>query len=129
MGQIISGDFLAQVSIASLFLLTLKSLPLLLAGLFALMYLETKVDESGIFIRFFPFLNKHWTWAEIQSYELISYSPIGDFGGWGIRMSGRTTAYTVGGNHGLELKLNNGKRVVIGTQRPEALQEFLENQP
>ena len=51
----------------------------------------------------------------------ITYNPIMDFGGWGYRVSwkGKGTALNVKGNKGIELILKNGKKITIGTQKPE----------
>ena len=85
--------------------------------------LDTKVMESGVFIRFVPFHRK-WVifgFDSIQKAESITYSPIKDYGGWGIRYGKRGTAYNVSGNKGVLLSLADGKNVLIGSQSHEAL--------
>ena len=63
-------------------------------GLPLLMYtigLDTHVRESGIFIRFWPFHRK-WVVFDFDSFqkaEAITYSPLRDYGGWGIRYGKR----------------------------------------
>ena len=62
--------------------------------------------------------------AEIQQYEIRKYKPIIDYGGWGVRRGfGRKwqRAYNVSGNIGLQLYLTNGKKVLFGTQRSQAI--------
>jgi len=53
------------------------------------------------------------------------WSPIirvGSYGGWGIKRRNKNDkCYTVSGKLGLRLKLVNGKTILIGTQRKEAL--------
>jgi hypothetical protein len=88
--------------------------------------LEVWIDQDGIHYRFFPliFKNKLISKAEIQRYEIRKYSPILDYGGWGIRSGfGRKwgKAYNVTGNIGLQLYLTNGKKVLFGTQRSQAI--------
>lgn len=87
--------------------------------------LETIIKEDGIHIKFFPF---HWSWRHFK-WENISkcyvrqYSPIAEYGGWGLRfgMMGKGRAYNVSGDKGLQLQLSSGKRILIGTQMPEEL--------
>ncbi len=102
-----------------LFVLLLMS-PLLLS----LMNLKIEIREDGIYIRFTPFhLRFHKiAFSEIKSYEARTYRPIVEYGGWGIRYGlppGRNKAYNVLGNKGVELELKNGKRLLIGTQKPD----------
>lgn len=91
-------------------------------GLMASLRLNTEVREDGIYARFVPF---HLRWrrfafSDLKTIEARKYSPIMDYGGWGIRWSFAGTAYNVKGNMGIQLVLNNGKRVLIGTQQPDA---------
>jgi len=88
--------------------------------------LEVRIDQDGIHCRFFPLIIKTQfiSKEEIQRYEIRQYSPILDYGGWGVRRGfGRKwgKAYNVSGNIGLQLYLKNGKRVLFGTQRSQAM--------
>lgn len=86
--------------------------------------LEVSVDNSGIHYRFFPLELKVKTilFAEIRKYEIRKYRPLVDYGGWGRKRSLRWgRAYNVSGDTGLQLYLNNGKKVLFGTQKPQAL--------
>jgi hypothetical protein len=82
--------------------------------------LITEVRTDGIYIRFFPFHLSFLRFAfdSIKACEARTYSPIGEYGGWGIRYSWNGKAYNVSGNQGVQLELNNGKRILIGTQHP-----------
>lgn len=86
--------------------------------------LKTKIDEQGIHFGFYPFKTKlHCiSWHELSKATVRTYNPIGEYGGWGYRIawfgnSGK--AYNVKGNQGIQLELNNGKRILIGTQKPD----------
>ena len=59
--------------------------------------------------------------------EVVSYRPLADYGGWGIR-SGRDGERVLNarGNRGVRLDLADGSRLLIGSQRPEALALALE---
>ena len=86
--------------------------------------LVTEVRSDGIYIRFVPF---HFSFhkiplEEVKSFEVRKYNALREYGGWGIRYGPQGKAYNVGGNRGMQLELADGKRVLIGSQRPE---EFL----
>lgn len=90
--------------------------------------LTTIISEQEISIRFnfFHRKSKIITWNEIQKAEIITYNPIMDYGGWGIKYGGlNSIAYNVSGNQGLQLYLKNGKKILIGTQKPEELQNII----
>lgn len=104
--------------------------PLLSIILILIPKLETRIQEDGIYIKFFPF---HWSykiykWSDISKAYVRQYNPLGEYGGWGIRFGfGNGKAYNVSGNTGLQLELHNGKKVLIGTNRPDELEKVLSN--
>lgn len=59
--------------------------------------------------------------SEIASAEVRTYSPIMEYGGWGIRWGPGGKAYNARGNRGVQLVLRSGERVLVGSQRPEEL--------
>ena len=86
--------------------------------------LEVWVDQEGIHFRFSPLIRKTKliSKAEIQRYEIRKYRPIFDYGGWGVKRKFKWgKAYTVSGNIGLQLYMTNGKKVLFGTQRSQAI--------
>jgi hypothetical protein len=89
--------------------------------------LTTEIRNDGLYVRFFPFHLSFTRIAthEIKRFESRTYSPLGEYGGWGIRFGKKGKAYTVSGNRGVQLELTNGKRLLIGSQRPEELVETL----
>lgn len=98
--------------------------PLLL--FFLVVRLNTQIDEKGISIRFLPFVrNKTWLWEEISEVYITEYS-IADYGGWGYRIGKNGIAYNTKGKFGLQLLLKNNSRIMIGTQKPEQIQEIID---
>lgn len=111
-------------------LLFVEILILFFTCLFLILKLETRIHNNGISVRFYPFQLQfnYFAWEDILYFNIKEYSAIKDYGGWGIRKSlnWKNTAYIVGGKKGLELQLKNGRRVLIGTQKPEKINNLLE---
>lgn len=99
--------------------------------LFVLLKLETRITADGIYYRLFPFTLRfrRIPFNEIRSYFIRKYNPITEYGGWGIRFSMKREgiAYTVSGMMGLQIYLNSGKNILIGTRQPDALISVLNN--
>lgn len=83
--------------------------------------LNTQVTGEGIHLRTLYVVSRLIRFNDIVSAEDVQYRPIRDYGGWGIRFSRKGMAYNMSGNHGVKLKLKNGKRVLIGSQRSAEL--------
>ena len=103
-------------------------LMIVVIALVMLSKLTTEVSETGISFRMTPFHNKvrSYEWSDIDTVEVRKYSPLKEYGGWGLRIGLQGTAYNVKGNMGLQLVTHEGKRILIGTQRPGELVEVLE---
>ncbi len=86
--------------------------------------LVTEVRTDGLYVRFLPFHLRFIKFpaSDIRNCELIVYSPIRRFGGWGIRWNwSGERAYTMNGNEAVEIRLTSGEVVVIGSERPMEL--------
>ncbi|MEO7145824.1 MAG: hypothetical protein ABI165_20205 [Bryobacteraceae bacterium] len=59
--------------------------------------------------------------AEIKSVKTVTYDPVRDCGGYGIRMTSQGKAYTAGGTRGVRIELAGGGTVLIGSERPDEL--------
>jgi hypothetical protein len=91
--------------------------------------LTTTVDKHGIAVQFFPFHRKPrvFPFEAITSWTVREYSPLWEYGGWGLRFNfNGDMCYNVSGKIGLDIKLQNGDKVMIGTQRGDELRELLE---
>lgn len=102
-------------------------LSLLLPLSFFLFQLQTEIDKDSVRVRFFPFHLKWrtYSWTEISKAYTREYSPIGEFGGWGLRGWGNNRALNVSGKKGLQLEFKNGKKLLIGTQQIEKINAIL----
>ncbi len=85
------------------------------------------IDPKGVRLKFAPYTTRRIPFEEIKSFQARRYSPIKEYGGWGIKgWTNRRIAYSVSGNLGVELTLRNGKQVMIGSQKPYKLAEAIE---
>jgi hypothetical protein len=64
--------------------------------------------------------------ASIESAEVHTFSPLAEFGGYGIRMNLRMKAYYWRGNRGVLLRTNEGKKYLIGSDHPERLASVIQ---
>lgn len=94
-------------------------------GIYGLMgQLRTRVTEGGIDLRwgFLEVIRKFIPFREIDEAIPITYSPLREFGGWGIRAGGKKKrAWTVRGRRALMLNLRDGTRFYLGSDKPERL--------
>ena len=121
---------------------------LLFTAWFFCTHLDTEVSKDGVSWRFFllEFRTHFLSWDEIDNAEVVTYDPM-QFGGWGARSTlgsiriksfkenhsrkikcpgfNKTKVYNVSGNKALVVELTNGKKILIGTRRPEELSEIL----
>jgi len=101
---------------------------LLLVGLIVLLFyifkLKTKITNEAFYISFPPLINKWKKFVpdEIAKFEVRKYNAIKEYGGYGMKYSRRHgRCYNISGNLGLQLYLKNGKKLLIGTQRKQAI--------
>ena len=95
---------------------------------FNLLCLRTTVTDRDLTVSFgalFPLYQRSIAKADIASFEAVTYSPLADYGGWGIKWGRSGLALNARGNRGVRLTLRDGRRVLVGSQRPEKLAEAL----
>ncbi|MHC4587551.1 MAG: DUF6141 family protein [Planctomycetota bacterium] len=101
------------------------AIPIAVTILFFILNLETEVRSDGLYIRFYPMhiRFRKFTGENLAEFYPRTYKPIREYGGWGIRCSftGKGKAYNVSGNKGVQLVLTNGKKLLIGSQKPDEL--------
>ncbi len=98
------------------------TIPGAIYGLFG--QLRTRVTESELDIRwgFLEVIRKKIPFEKIAKAEAVTYSPMGEFGGWGIRFGGTgKRAWTIRGNKALLLTMDDGARFYLGSDRPERI--------
>jgi hypothetical protein len=93
---------------------------------FLVLRMTTEVLEDAVVVRFIPGNRRLIRLEAIQSFAAREYRPMREYGGWGIQHSRKHgTAYSVSGNRGVQLVLNNGKRILIGSQEADRLADAL----
>jgi len=109
------------------------SIFLIMAGLTWMLFslrLIIEISDQGLQYRFPPVIRKSRIISpgEIREYRIREYSPVREYGGWGIRQGGFKigVAYNVKGNTGLQLELKSGKKILFGSQRPDALKSAMD---
>jgi hypothetical protein len=59
--------------------------------------------------------------GDIADAAVHNFSPVAEFGGWGVRYSAGVTAFYLEGGTGVLLRTRRQRRYLIGTDRPERL--------
>jgi hypothetical protein len=117
------GDTLDRIVLPLLLLLLPASV------IFFMLYikLETEIKEDGMYVRFFP-LHKQFrffAWEEIEQAYVRTYKPLLEYGGWGLRGFSNNRALNISGKEGLQLMMKDGRKLLIGTQKPQEISEVL----
>ena len=103
-------------------------LTLPLGLVFNLLCQKTSVTDRDLTVTFgaiLPLYRKRIALPKIAAAKTVTYSPVAEYGGWGIRGWGENIALNAHGNQGVRLTLQNGSRVLVGSQRPDALTQAL----
>lgn len=90
------------------------------------MQLVTEVRNDGLSISFLPLRTQLIPYSHIKTCKALTYHPIREYGGWGIRYGRKGKAYNVSGNRGVQLEFIQGKPLLIGSQRPEELAKAIQ---
>ncbi len=91
--------------------------------LLALAKLVTDVDQHGIHVSFhLLWPTRHIPLADVLRAHATEYSPLVDYGGWGVRLSWKGWAFNTGGAEGVLVETKSGKRIMIGSRRAKELE-------
>lgn len=114
-----------QPSLSLLNIITPLTLLVLVNALFYSLKLTTRITDSSLSFRFFPFIgNRTYRFEDLESMEIISYNGLKEFRGWGIKWNGNYWSYTTGGTHGILIKTKD-KKFLLGTQKPEEVKQAI----
>lgn len=128
--QVVLGHQFGDNPIGNTGLLLITGSFFLLTLMFFFSKLETEITKDGLSVRLAPFhiRFKRFGWNQFSKIYVREYSPIAEYGGWGLRysLSGSGKAYNMSGRMGLQLEFQNGKKLLIGTKKAEELKGVLE---
>jgi hypothetical protein len=63
--------------------------------------------------------------SEIIAVEIMEFSPLKDFGGYGIRFGKGMFAFYLKGTRGVKITLKNGMKYLIGSDHPEQMEAVI----
>ncbi len=84
-------------------------------------HMTTTVKTGVLSVALWPFARLSVALTEVDQAEPIRYSPMGDFGGWGLRPGLDGQMYSLRGTEAVRIGLTNGSVIYIGTAHPDAL--------
>ena len=65
--------------------------------------------------------------GEIEKFEVRTFNAVREYGGYGLKRRRKYgQSYTISGNVGLQLYFRNGKKLLIGTQKKQAIKYAME---
>ncbi|MEN0005337.1 MAG: hypothetical protein AAF798_14390 [Bacteroidota bacterium] len=124
--QLVFGVNFGNNPMSDMSLFLMAALVFGLSGLLWTANLKTEYTAKHLQYRFFPFhwKDQHLNWSEVKQATLLRYRPIKDYGGWGLRYSVKNgKAFNVSGSLGLRIETKGGKKILFGTQDPEAIRK------
>ncbi|HTH83184.1 MAG TPA: hypothetical protein VL490_09630, partial [Mucilaginibacter sp.] len=65
--------------------------------------------------------------SEIKSITIRKYDGLKEFGGWGVRYNASTSCFTVSGDDGIDIDMNDGRKFLIGTHQIIGVKRVLES--
>ncbi len=107
---------------------SMGSMMLVIFTLIHTMKLKIEIDAANIYYHYFPFVMRKQTISaqDVDKIYVRKYNPIWEYGGWGYRIRpGSGRALNVAGKWGLQLELKNGKKLLLGTQMPQVMQDAI----
>jgi hypothetical protein len=89
---------------------------------FAQVSMIVEVYPDAVRVRYRPFVRRTIAVDQIASAKAITYNPVKEYGGWGVKgWSRRKMAYNVSGNRGVLVTLTDGRTVLIGSRHADQL--------
>ena len=107
-------------------LMLLPLAALLLTG--NLLCVKTHVGNGFLVVTFgavFPLYRRRIGLSDIVSAQAVTYNPLGEYGGWGIRGYKGDQCLNARGNEGVRLLLSGDDKLLVGSARPDELASAL----
>jgi hypothetical protein len=98
----------------------------LVAALFLVARLVVDVTADEITISFhFLWPTRRIRMPDITRAHATKYNSLLEYGGYGVRLGFKGWAFNTGGNEGVLVETNDGKRVMIGSRRAKELEDAI----
>jgi len=103
------------------------SLPPALAFGFLKMTTEVSPTDLRVWFGLLPTIRHVVPIVAIRAVEVVRYRPLQDHGGWGLRRDRHgQRVFTARGDRGVRLTLQDGSQILIGSQKPEELADYID---
>lgn len=85
--------------------------------------LNVEVRSDHLFIWFGPLrlIRKRVRYSDIERVSAVTYRPLREFGGWGIRWRPGKSVWSIRGSRAVNVELRNGKLLYVGSRYPQRL--------
>ncbi len=85
--------------------------------------LVTEVRREGLLVQLKPFhrVPRRIPFEQAVRLEAVTYAPLREYGGWGLRRGATGRAYSAWGDRGVLLTFPGGETVLLGSQRADQL--------
>jgi hypothetical protein len=125
--QVFLGLSFGNNPISNAALIGLNIFLLIILFFFWQIRLETVITKDRLYIKFFPFHFKFrfFPFSSISKAYVRKYSPLQEYGGWGLRYGFGGKAYNIKGNMGLQIDFKDSSNLLIGTQKAQELEAVL----
>jgi hypothetical protein len=80
-------------------------------------------DQLELSLGRVPVIRKRVRYDDILDLQSVTYRPLMEFGGWGVRFRGKKRAWTARGNEAVVLHLADETRLYVGSDHPHRLEE------
>jgi hypothetical protein len=125
--QVFLGERFGDRPMSNIGVITFTIFTISISLLLLNMRLDTTIKTDGIYVRFFPFQRtfRFYAWDKLNQAYVRQYSPMGEYGGWGIRGFRSNRAFNISGNMGIQLIMEDGRKFLIGTNKAAEVTETL----
>lgn len=109
-------------------LIGLSIISLIIVVVFFKMHLLLNITADFIEYQYFPYQLKkrRILFNDISEVYVRKYNALTEFGGWGMKYTPKNgRCFTIQGDDGLQLILNNNKKILIGIKDPDIVESSL----
>lgn len=128
--QVLMGEPWGPKPASDSALIVINSLIFLFFVFFISIKLDLEITDKYMSHRMLPLQIRMRiiSWNEVRNVSIIKFDGIKDYWGYGIRyMPRKGWCYTLPSNYGLKVTMENGKQLLIGTNKPKELYQIVKS--